>query len=60
MRIEEIFSIAIGGVITIYFVFVLITQFSQQMPSFTYYGWILFAALIVGFVLYFKEKLFDN
>jgi hypothetical protein len=48
MEIAEFFSSVIGIIVTIYVAFVIISQLSQQTPEFSYYGWLMFGALIIG------------
>ncbi|MBN2101593.1 MAG: hypothetical protein JW716_01840 [Candidatus Aenigmarchaeota archaeon] len=60
MNIEEIFATVVGTILTVYVAFVIISQLSQNTPAFAYYGWVLFSALIVGVVAFFKYGLFNK
>lgn len=60
MDIAEIFKIVIGTIITVYIAFVLISSFSESSPEFAQYGWLIFGALIIGVIIFFKYTLFNK
>lgn len=60
MDIGEIFGTVIGAILMVYVAFVIITQLSQSTPEFAQYGWLMFGALIVGVVAFFKYGLFGG
>jgi hypothetical protein len=59
MDIREIFATVIGTILMVYIAFIVISQLSQVTPQFAYYGWLIFGALIVGVIVFFKYKLFQ-
>jgi ABC-type branched-subunit amino acid transport system permease subunit len=60
MDIGEIFATVIGVILMVYAAFIIISQLSQQTPEFAYYGWLMFGALIIGVVAFFKYGLFNK
>ncbi|RLG24383.1 hypothetical protein DRN76_04080 [Methanosarcinales archaeon] len=60
MDIGELFATVVGSIITIYVAFIVIQQLVQITPEFAQYGWLIFGALIVGIVAFFKYGLFSR
>jgi ABC-type branched-subunit amino acid transport system permease subunit len=58
--ISEIFGTVIGTILMVYLAFIIINQLAQTTPEFAYYGWMLFGALIIGVVAFFKYGLFNK
>jgi hypothetical protein len=53
-NLSNLFIIIFG----VYFIYLLISEFTKITPSFGVYGWTIFGALMFGLVFYLKYKLF--
>ncbi|MBI3051028.1 hypothetical protein HYY74_01080 [Candidatus Woesearchaeota archaeon] len=57
-KLQQIVAAIVGIPLTIYILFITLKTLNQQTPDFTSISVVLFGAVVVGAVYFFREKLF--